>query len=255
MLNFMFNEFDKTPQPYGLFHIICFIITIIVTIILIFLSRKKVNADKIVLVFGIILVVIEVYKQILYTIEASRYQWYAFPFQFCSVPIYIAILAPFIKNKKIKDMFYNFLALFGLLAGLAVMIYPNDVFTKNISISLHTMIWHGSMVAMGIYLFVENKTSRSYKNIFKALNVYLVLIVIALFINTLSHWFLDDALNAFYISPWNGCHLPILSIIRDNTPYIVFLLCYILAFVIGVTVIFYIGKIIDLIICKKKVKL
>ena len=42
-----------------------------------------------------------------------------------------------------------------------------------------------------------------------------------------------ETFNMFYISPFYPCTLPVLNIIYEKTPYIVFLLCYILGFLLA----------------------
>ena len=37
-----------------------------------------------------------------YTLDAGYYQWHAFPFQFCSVPMFVAFIAPLLKDGKVK---------------------------------------------------------------------------------------------------------------------------------------------------------
>jgi len=76
--------------------------------------------DKnILLVCSIIMLAFEVYKQLVFTVEKDvwDYQWYVFPFQFCSVPMYVAFITAFLKPGKVKNAMYNFLGTFGLFVG------------------------------------------------------------------------------------------------------------------------------------------
>ena len=83
-----------------------------------FLGRKhnKKIDDRFIFIIGTMLILIEIYKQVFYTLDAGYFQWYAFPFQFCSVPMYVAFVAPLIKNEKIKE--YNKLYICYLLYSL-----------------------------------------------------------------------------------------------------------------------------------------
>ena len=85
----------ERPTNYGWYHILWLIIMIILCV---FFSLKfgrkhdeKID-NKVIFGIGLFLVIIELYKQIFYTLDAHRYQWYAFPFQFCSVPMYVALI-------------------------------------------------------------------------------------------------------------------------------------------------------------------
>lgn len=103
LLHNIFSIIDwvmTTPSHYGLFHIISVIILFIILIII--AKGIKINKEKtvkiILIVFSTLMLLFEIIKQGLFTHVESAYQWYAFPFQFCSTPMYIAPLALIIKN-------------------------------------------------------------------------------------------------------------------------------------------------------------
>ena len=243
------------PENYGWYHLMWLAIMIAATILsCVFLAKKhnKKTDDKFIFSIGFMLIVIEIYKQIFYTLDAGRYQWYSFPFQFCSVPMFVAFIAPLIKKESIKEAMYKFLATFGLIAGISVMLYPDSTLnTPYITILVHTMLWHSSMVVMGVYLIV----ARGYgKNIFKdllpALYIFLIIVAIAVVTNLIAyHTYFnpelgldpyENSFNLLFLSPYYDSPLPILSDIKElangqlNFMYIVFLLCYIVAFTLGV---------------------
>ena len=49
-------------------------------------------SQKIILISGFIMLIFEIYKQVIFTYQVGHYQWYAFPFQFCSTPMYLYII-------------------------------------------------------------------------------------------------------------------------------------------------------------------
>lgn len=213
-----------------------------------FLGRKhnKKIDDRFIFIIGTMLILIEIYKQVFYTLDAGYFQWYAFPFQFCSVPMYVAFVAPLIKNEKIKEYMYKFLASFGLLAGIAVMIYPDSCFaTKYITILIHTMLWHSSMVVMGVYLIV----ARGYgKNLLKEITpgaiIFSIIVTFALIANIIAYkvYFGDPIKNIhnekfflLYISPYYETPFPILCDIKEKVPFVIFFITYLLAFFLGVS--------------------
>lgn len=244
----------ERPTNYGWYHIIWLVIMVISCIVISLTLAKKHDKkidNRVIFAFGTLLVLIETYKQVFYTLEAGHYQWYAFPFQFCSVPMYVAFIAPLIRNEKIQDSMYKFLAFYGFLAGFAVMLYPDTCFqTPYTTILIHTMLWHTSMVVMGVYLLISREYASSLKNIVKDLFpgfiVLLVIIVISLIVNEVGYKLYfgtdknvyNDTLFFMYLSPYYPSPLPILSTIKETTPYIVFLITYIVAFFLGITVMF-----------------
>lgn len=222
----------KTPNAYGWFHILSIIIMLLLVALLARLARS--NPDRVtkktLVWFTVVTITFEIIKQGLFTHTASEYQWYAFPFQFCSTPMYISLLALVIKNQKIKDALYSFLAFYGFFAGFVVMIYPNDVFVDLLMIDIQTMVHHGGMVVVATALIFTNKVKFDLKSFLKATYVFISLVTIALIANEIVYKAGITTLNMFFISPYGTNHLPILSTIQQTQPYIVFLLCYIVGF-------------------------
>ncbi len=227
-----------TPTLYGWYHLLC--LAIMAALIALVVCKAKGISDKnFNLVIGItsgILILLEIYKQLNYsyshTTDTWSYQWYAFPFQFCSTPMYVMLLATFLKNGKVKTCLCSFLATYGLFAGSAVMLYPGDVFIRTIGINIQTMVHHGMMVVIGVFMYVSGRVKLSHKTILHALPVFASLVAIALTANLLYGAFGDpeQTFNMFFISPYYACHLPILSDIYNSAPYIVFLLLYVFGF-------------------------
>ena len=183
-----------------------------------------------------ILIILEVYKQLNYSYDPAddmwSYQWYAFPFQFCSTPMYTMLVASLLKEGKVKDSLYAFMATYGLFAGAAVMFYPGDVFIGTIGINIQTMVHHGVMVVMGVLMYVSGRAKLSHKTILKALPVFSIFVALALTANILYAQFGDpnQTFNMFYISPYYPCTLPVLSLFYGQVPYPVFLMLYLVGF-------------------------
>lgn len=150
----------NTPSPYGWFHLLSFALSIIIAIILC-ISHKNDNPLRVrMVVFGVAVLVsiLEIYKQINYSFSYGSdgisfdYQWYIFPWQFCSMPMYVGLLAGLTKKGKLHDSLHAFLGTYAVFAGLCVMFYPVTVFTETIGVNIQTMVCHGSMITVGIYL-------------------------------------------------------------------------------------------------------
>jgi hypothetical protein len=223
-----------TPEPYGWFHLMMFALMVGFTI---FMVAKFKNADekqtkRILLAFSITMLLLEVYKQINFSYTNSwNYRWYAFPFQFCSVPMYIILMAAFTKKGALQESLYAFLGTYTLFAGLAVMLYPTDIFVSTIGINIQTSVHHGLMVVIGVYMLASGKVKLHHKTILKALPVFLVVFLMAFAMNYITRFAgLEDTFNMFFISPYFANHLPILSGIQANAPYLVFLLTYVVGF-------------------------
>ena len=72
------------------------------------------------------------------------------------------------------------------------------------------------------------------------------MLAIALVMNIIWHYYGTDAtFNMFYISPYYPCTLPLLNIIYDSVPYVIFLILYIIGFVLAASAILGIAILFD----------
>lgn len=205
-------------------------------------TTKLSRTDWTVFLFGVYLLGIETYKQIFFARIFTDYQWYLFPFQFCSVPIYVCLIAPWLKNKKRKEACYSFIAIFGMIAGLAVMAMPTTVFVSEMSICIHTMIWHGGMIVIGTYLLARYRIGTAISQWIQASGVLSIFILVAIVFNMALHLFAPTLiLNPFFLSPWQASPFPVLSTILTKGQgsygvfwgWIIYLLAYVVVFYVG----------------------
>jgi len=234
------------PAVFGIYHIICLVLTAGLTVFA--AIRGKHHSEKrivnIVLITAIVVALFEIYKQINYTFgdgsSDPSFQWYAFPFQFCSTPMYIGLLAGIFRKGRIHDSLCAYLATYSVFAGLAVMIYPNDVYIETVGINIQTMICHGSMVVIGGYLLGSGHVKLEMKTILKAMPVFAVCVAMAAIMNEVAHaagLLENHSFNMFYISPYLECNLPVYSLVHNAVPFPVNLIIYILGFTAAASVI------------------
>lgn len=251
ILNF-FNASMTTPTNYGWFHLMYVALAIITTVLLCVFFKNASNKTfkRIVLICWIIMIVLEVYKQINFswsyntTLQKSewRYQWYAFPFQLCSTPLYVLPFVIFLKEGKVRDAFVSFMMTFSFFGGLVVFLYPNDVFVSTIGINIQTMTHHGLQFVLGIYFAVYNRKRLNFKFFASGIIVFAGLFTIAFLLNVLVPLIfkINGSFNMFYIGPNHPCTLPLLGdVVYPNVPYVVFLLIYVLGFSLASLIIFY----------------
>lgn len=233
IIDFLSYEVNKTPTMYSWFHIMFLLIVIVITIICINRYKDSTIKDinRLLRTFAVIMLLFEIYKQLVFSVDGSvwDYQWYIFPFQFCSVPMYLMLIASFLKDGNIRRGILVFLATYNLFAGAAVMLYPSDVFTSTLGISIQTMVHHGLMVVIGITLLVNGQIPLVRKEIFKAALVFFILGFSAFLMNIAFHN-VDGTFNMFFIGPYYDTHLPVLSTIESTLGYIPFLISYFVGF-------------------------
>lgn len=235
------NNGDVGPGMFSWFHLLWLAIMIVGSIILAITVGKKHNPkyDRIVIaVFSAILICCEVFKQFFWFEFYGYYRFEIFPYQFCSVPIYVATAATLIPNEKARELCYKFLAFYGIIGGLAVMLVPTAVlYTYFIPMSIHSMLWHSVLVMMGIYLIVSKSYGKTIKELFSPCALFLCFIVVAVIGNILVYKLHlgtpacqpGDNLSMFYISPYYPTQLPLLGAVQEFS-YPLFLLCYIVIF-------------------------
>jgi DNA segregation ATPase FtsK/SpoIIIE-like protein len=209
---------------FGAFHIVSIILSILVGVVLCVLWKRGIikNVRNVLLVTAIIVLVLEIYKQINYSFGyedgiSFYYQWYAFPWQFCSTPLYIGIIAGLTKG-KVHNFLCSYLATFALFAGAAVMVYPADVFIRTLGIDIQTMVCHGSMVSIAIFLYYTNHVDTSWNTLLKAVPVFSITLSVAVILNELAHLVgitQEHTFNMFFVSRHQPSTLPVYSLVHN----------------------------------------
>lgn len=225
------------PTLYGWFHLVSLLLTVAVTVLLCRFGKRW-NARKVVLVTAILVTVLEIYKQINYSFSyengiAFDYQWYAFPFQFCSTPMYVGLLGGLLKKGKLQSACFAYLATYAVFAGVCVMLYPATVFIGTVGINIQTMICHGSMIVIGVWLLYTGNVQLRHQTILKAIPVFGVCVGMAVVMNEIAHasGLLErETFDMFFISPYGTPSLPVYSLVQGVVPFPWCLVIYVMAF-------------------------
>jgi hypothetical protein len=232
------------PVLYGWFHILFLVITAVATVLLckFFKEGTEKQVRTILFVTAVVVIISEIYKQINYTFSfdgnviTADYQWYAFPWQFCSTPMYVGLAAALWKKGKIHDSLCAYLASFALFAGVGVMVYPETVFIETIGINIQTMICHGSMISIGVYLLYTGYVKAEHKTAVRAMPVFAVMVALAVIMNEIAYasgLLETEDFNMFFVSPHQEPSLPVYSLIQGAVPYPWCLIIYIAGFTLA----------------------
>ena len=255
----------ECPTCYGWFHIMFIIIVSISTILIckFYKNCGEKTVNKIIFIGWALVFLLEIYKQIEFSFvyEDGKAIWdypvYIFPFQLCSSELYILPFIFLLKEGKLRNAMIAYIITFSFFGGLAVFVYPNDVFIETIGINIQTMIHHGTQILLGIFLFVRYRKTFDFKFYVKSIFVFFCMLLIATVLDIAVYKYLvsignTETFNMFFISPYFDCTLPILSIIYDKVPYFVFYLIYMLGFVLISYIIFIVETSIYKLVLKKK---
>ena len=236
-----------TPTLYGWFHLLCLGLMVAGTVVLCLTHKKgdESRVRRVILIVSVVVAVLELYKQINYSFSYENgivfdFQWYAFPWQFCSTPMYVGLLAGITKKGRFHDCLCAFLATYAIFAGLSVMVYPGDVFISTIGVNIQTMICHGSMITVGIYLFYTGYVKLSHKTILKALPVFAAALGIAVVANEIAYYtglLETETFNMFFVSRHCDPSLPVYSIVQAHVSYPYCLIIYIIGFTLAAYII------------------
>ncbi len=243
------------PQTFGTFHLCFLFIGMAVCVALAWLFRKADEKQNriILLSMGGFLLLSEIYKQLFYTyyIGGGVYQWWIFPFQLCSIPMYFCLFVPFIKNEKVRQSFYTFLATYNLLGGFVAMIEQSGLSHEYVTLTLHAYLWHLSLVFVGFYLIASGRAGKSFKDFIPAVCVFAGLCVIAQGINISFHFAQqadlvsqEQSLKMFYISPYYQTPIAVFKQIEEATNWFVNALLYCFAQTLGGFIFFIIALLI-----------
>lgn len=180
------------PQMYSWYHIMWLIIMVGLCVGAVFFAKKYKDpkvVDRTILIIDAILLTTEVLKQLMYHIGYYGYlRIDVLPFSLCSIPMYVALVGALVKNEKVKNACYGFLAFFGIVGGLSSMLYPVTLYTSLIYTSIQTMLWHTLLVAMAIYIITAKGYGKSFKkDVLPAFIIFAACSLIAVGLNELTY--------------------------------------------------------------------
>jgi len=191
ILDILSTEAPK-PLVFGWFHLMWIgLLIIAITLTAMFLKKTTERQNKwILFTFSLTCIVVGVLKQLIYSYhggEGWSYQWYAFPFQFCSTPMYVGMIAAFLPDSKIRRAMYGFLAIYGMFGGLCIYVYPEQVFnTGYLFVQIQTMLYHGIIFLMGVYLIVSGRVESKKEFLLGGFSVFLSLVLLAEILNVIA---------------------------------------------------------------------
>lgn len=157
------------------------------------------------LVCGLLLAASEIWKQLYLTfgINGGCYDWWYFPFQLCSTPMYVLLLLPHLKKGRLRHALLTFLMCYGTLGGIAAFADTSGMHYSALSLTVHSYLWHILQIITGILsgaaLSCESDARPSRKTFADASLLYLAFCAAASLINlSVSP---RAVINMFYINP------------------------------------------------------
>lgn len=116
---------------------------------------------------GTAMLLSEIWKQwtLTFYINNGQYIWWYFPFQLCSIPMYVCLLFGLADSEKIQRILLAFLMDFGLLAGIFAFFDTSGMHYHYLPLTAHSYAWHILLIIIGIkagmtYLQLRSKSPR-----------------------------------------------------------------------------------------------
>lgn len=223
----------KQPSPYDSFHILILLVGIPVSIFLAWKTRHctLLTHKKLLLCLGIILILSEVYKQLFhfYISDHHTYDWWIFPFQLCSLPMYLSLSIPLWKQDETRRKLETYLMDICLLGGFMALFFPSGMMHPYVVLTMHSFLWHFILLFIGFHIaFTKNTDTSSFQSV--AL-LFCISASIATIFNLTLHTYGD--INMFYINPYRPISQPVFMSFEPILGRIPVIICYLICLLLG----------------------
>ena len=207
------------PSAYGAFHLIFMCVGFLVcTLAAVRLKNISDRASRVLLLtVGLFLLISEIYKQLFYYyfIGHGSYQWWIFPFQLCSVHMYLCVAVALLKPGKLRQGVCCFMSSYNLMGGVMALLEPSGLCHGYWTLTLHAFIWHLLLVFVGLFLVVSDRGCKKAADFRLATYTFLGLCAIAFIINLIFSHASGGTINMFFVGPANNPLIVFSSIARS----------------------------------------
>lgn len=184
---------------------------------------------------GLLLLTSELWKQwvLTFILNDGVYDFWYFPFQLCSIPMYLLLVLPFLKSNSHKKVIFTFLMNYSLLSGIFVFFDTSGMHYPLISLTIHSYVWHIILIIIGISSGII--LYRFYRSDFtyfgKATGLFISCAVIAQCLNLSIGQYAQ--INMFYISPLEPATQTFFSSLYRNWGFGIYMIFYLCVIILG----------------------
>ena len=205
----------ETPAMFGMFHLSFVFFSVVLCAALVFFLRRitEKQACRLLAFLGWALILSEVYKQLFYyfVVNGEKYNWWWFPFQLCSVPMYLGAALPFLKEKS-RHTVGTFLGTYTLLGTIAALAIPADMLRPYLTMTWHAFLWHAVLLLMSLLSIANGLWRPSFRSFLRATALFFGFALLATGINLLGeklNQIPGTYPNMFYITPYHHNTQPV----------------------------------------------
>jgi uncharacterized membrane protein YwaF len=235
----------EAPQLFSGFHIIASLLAAALAVLgAIFFARRAVmekNVRKTLVLSGWLLLILEVYKQyfLYYIVNGGAFDFWFFPFQLCSMPMYLCMLLPFLKDES-RVTLMTFMGGYIFISATATLIYPEDILRPYISLTVHGFIWHGLLLFISLLIIFTGCTDAGPRGLRGSAVLFVIQCIIALNINIVAEPVMPairaahpsvthDWAAMFYLNPFHVSPQPVICAIQETAGIPAGLIVYVIA--------------------------
>jgi len=166
------------------------------------------KTDIFFLICGLFMLSGEIWKQLTLTfiLGGGQYNWWYFPFQLCSIPMYILLIYPRIRRTALKQALLTFLMCYGLLGGIAVFADTTGLNYPLPALTAFSYGWHILLIILGTaagivypHLLNSHQKKAPLRPFLYATCLYLACCLAAVLLNIAFDRY--GTINLFYINP------------------------------------------------------
>lgn len=184
---------------------------------------------------AIIMIGSEIWKQytLTFTLGNGHYNLWYFPFQLCSIPMYVCLALALLdkKHAELSSCLLSFLMSFGLLGGIFAFADTSGMHYSYAPLTIHSYAWHILLIVLGCYCGLCKKTEHSYRGLRFSVTLYLACCLIATALNIFLRPY--GLINMFYINPYYAMNQKVFSHITDLFGNSIGIISYVFASIVG----------------------
>lgn len=135
--------------------------------------------------WGIIMLVSEIWKQytLTFVLGQGHYNLWYLPFQLCSIPMYVCLLIPWVKNPRLLGILAAFLTDYGLLGGIFSFFDTSGMHYGYAPLTVHSYLWHIVLIFIGLTAACIFPSSSKWSCFLGSTALFLVCCLIALILD------------------------------------------------------------------------
>lgn len=153
------------------------------------------------------------------------------PFHLCSIQILFIAIVCFIKNEKLKRVILSFMLPSCLIGGFAAILIPTSSSLGSLVITFQYFIYHISIIVFALQIYLNKEIKLTIKDYFSALLILLVMMLFAIYINSILYDG-NPNINFMYAASPPAQNLPFLT---EKYGWLVYACHYMFTIFMGIT--------------------